>query len=270
MAPTHRMACSALIASFVMAGCGAEPPRIRFAPEGTDVARLRSEFPLSEEERRALTPESVKRLTQAQLDQIYLRLESGPIPDGPFRGDLFFPRGARTDVRLGELNGVPRDSLAELAVMRVERLGRVFWRGKVFFRSQGVLRNRIEDLLILRGLIPDSHTIPKLTFDDQTTWLLFPAELSCGDSRLDATRKSIVIDYAKGPTLPGYREIPDRLAGPERLSIRDEVRVVRPGFYLGRAYFRGEFGLNFTLVDPALNLPTSTPGPAPTGDCTQS
>jgi hypothetical protein len=262
-----RIACSAAVAAFVLAGCGAEPPRIRFAPDGTDVTRLRSDFPLSDAERLALTPDTIKRLNQAELDQIYLRLESGPIPDGPFRGDLFFPRDARQDVRLGELEGVPRDSLGTLAAMRLENLGRMLWRGKVFFRSQGVLRNRIEDIAILRPLIPESHTIPKLTFDGQTTWLLFPAALSCGDSRFDTTRKSIVIDYAKGPTIEGYREIPDALAGPERLEIRDEVRLIRPGFYLGRAYFRGRFGLNFTLIDPAV---AGTPAPQPSGDCTQA
>ena len=46
--------------------------------------------------------------------------------------------------------------------------------------------------------------------------------------------------------------MPDGLAGPERLDIFDEVRLIRPGFYLGRAYFRGSFGLNFTLIDPAV------------------
>ena len=72
--------------------------------------------------------------------------------------------------------------------MRAEDLGRAFWRGKVFFRSQGILRNRIEDLLLLRPIIKDSDNIPKLTFDGETTWLLFPAQLSCGTSRFDPTR----------------------------------------------------------------------------------
>jgi hypothetical protein len=38
--------------------------------------------------------------------------------------------------------------------------------------------------------------------------------------------------------------------GGRALDIHDEIRVVKPGLYLGRAYFRGEFGLNFTLVKP--------------------
>jgi hypothetical protein len=62
-------------------------------------------------------------------------------------------------------------------------------------------------------------------------------------------------------------EVPDALAGPDRLDIFDEVRLVRPGFYLGRAYFRGAFGLNFTLIDPPV---AASAAPRPTGDCTQA
>ena len=259
--------CGAATA-LILAACHASmPPRIQFAPPGTDVARLRSDFALTDAERLALTPETIKDLDQAQVDQIYQRLDSGPIPDGPFRGDLFFPRGAKDDVTLGEMAGVPLDSVAELAVMRVEHLGKALWRGKVFFRSQGVLRNRIEDITILKPFIKDFESIPKLTFDGATTWLLFPAKLSCGESRLDPAHKSIVIDYSVGSTIEGYREIPDRLAGKDRLDILDEVRLIRPGFYLGRAHFRGAFGLNFTLVDPAV---IGTAVPRPTGDCTQA
>ena len=134
----------------------------------------------------------------------------------------------------------------------------MLWRGKVFFRTQGIVRNRIEDLLILRPIVNDVKTIPKLTFDGQTTWLLFPARLSCGESRFDATRKTIVVDYAQTATIDGYREIPDKLAGPEALNIFDEVRVIRRGFYLGRSYFGPRFALNFTLLDPAVAAGAAT------------
>ena len=92
----------------------------------------------------------------------------------------------------------------------------------------------------------------ELDYTEQTSWLLFPARLSCGPSRLDPSRRAILIDYAQGPEIEGYRRVPDRLAGPDGLAIFDEVRVVRPGLYLGRASFRGRFALNFTLLDPAV------------------
>jgi len=40
---------------------------------------------------------------------------------------------------------------------------------------------------------------------------------------------------------------PDLLAGRGGLLIRDEIRMIRPGFYLGRAYINRMFLLNFTL-----------------------
>ena len=253
--------------ALVAGACATALPPIRFAPPGTDVAELRRDFALTDAERLALTPESVKALSQDQVDQIYLRLSSGEIPDGPFRGDLFFPRDrdGRARIRdLAEPTALPL--LAHIGALRAERLGRMFWRGKAFVRSQMILRNRIEDVIILRPFVDNPETIPKLSFDGQTTWLLFPAVVSCDASRLDPTRPSTVIDYSRGKKVEGYRDIPDRLAGPERLNIRDEVRIVRRGFYLGRAYFGERFALNFTLLDPTI-APSTQPLTGIQEDC---
>ena len=263
----HIIAVMAALA--IWGACRSAPPPIRFAPPGTDVAQLRSEFALTDAERGALTPDSFRSLTQEQVDQIYLRLASGPVPDGPFRGDLFFPRDRDGHARIRDLADPGPSLPAHLGAMHVERLGRALWKGKVFFRPQRILRNRIDDLAILKPIITDANTIPKLTFDGETTWLLFPAAVSCGPSRLDPTRPSIVIDYSKGPSIDGYRRVPDELAGTDGLNILDEVRVIRPGFYLGRAHFGPRFGLNFTLLDPA----GATDAPLPTEireDCRSS
>jgi hypothetical protein len=64
----------------------------------------------------------------------------------------------------------------------------------------------------------------------------------------DPRRESVIIDYAESATLPGYIENVDRLAAKDGLAIRDEIRFVRPGFYLGLAYFLDEkLLLTFTL-----------------------
>jgi hypothetical protein len=258
-----------LVATVAVVGaCRATAPSfVRFAPAGTDVTRLRSEFALTDAERGALTPDNLKSFTQEQVDQIYVRLTPGPLPDGPFRGDLFFPRDRDGNAHIADLPEPAPKRLSHVATLKAERLGRMLWRGKMFFRSEGVVRNRIEDLGVLRAFVPEASTIPKLTFDGATTFLLFPARLSCGKSRLDPAHPSVVIDYSEGPTIQGYRPVPDRLVGPEGLDIRDEMRLVRSGFYLGRAYFGDRFGLNFTVVDPARAGATS--GSAETiEDCT--
>jgi hypothetical protein len=75
------------------------------------------------------------------------------------------------------------------------------------------------------------------------------------------------VDYSEAPKLDGYRERPDRLAGPDALNIRDEVRIIRPGFYLGRAYFGKRFALNFSLVDPAVPAGGAIDAPAVQTNC---
>jgi len=244
------------IGACTILGCRSAPPAIRFAPLGTDATRLRTEYALTDTERLALTPDAFRRLTQDQVDQIYKRLSSGAIPDGPFRGDLFFPRDRDGNAHIRDLADTSLPLAANIAALRAEQAGRMFWRGKVLFRSQGLVRNRIEDLAILKPIVTDASTVAKLTFDGQTTWLLFPATLACGASRFD-TRPSILIDYSRTAQLAGYRRVPDQLAGPEGLNIFDEIRIVRPGLYLGRSYFGSRFALNFTLLDPAV-----TPNPA--------
>ncbi|MBM4194977.1 MAG: hypothetical protein FJ202_11455 [Gemmatimonadetes bacterium] len=83
-----------------LAACrSATPPDVRCAPTGTPPERIASDYALTGGERRALTPENLRTLTQE-----------------------------------------------------------VLWRGKVFYRSQGILRNRIDELTILRPIVGDVNT----------------------------------------------------------------------------------------------------------------
>jgi len=224
---------------------------VRFASEPLDFARLEHEYPLTATELASLTPARLRQYSQEQTDQIYGRLTAGPIPDGAYDGDLFFPRGTDSETRLGEiLGGRLKSRLANLGVRKTERLGRILWKGKVFYRRERLLRNRIEDLAILSALTGGStEGIEKISVNGRDAFLLFPARLYCGQSLLDGRRESIIIDYAFSDELPGYREHPDALGGRSGLRIRDEIRMVRPGFYLGRAYLNRIFGLNFTLYN---------------------
>jgi hypothetical protein len=89
--------------------------------------------------------------------------------------------------------------------------------------------------------------------------LLFPADLYCGESLYDPRRESVIIDYADTDQIEGYVEEIDHLAGRDALAIRDEIRMVRPGFYLGRAYARGRLLLTFTLYQEEAAAAGGTP-----------
>lgn len=271
----------------------AERPDIPFAPPvdaalkdpdnptkvfRVDFAKVERNFPLSAADRAKLTPRNVAELAQEEVDQIYARLAAGPIPDGPYEGDLFFSRGDSLESRLEEILGGLPGRLAGAKVEMIEALGRTLWKGKLFDRDERVLRNFIEDFAPLRVLIDDPGSLmtaelPRRSrlgriIPTTSVWLLFPAKLYCGQSLLDGRRESVVIDYAYNDEIAGYRESPDGLAGRGGLRIRDEIRMVRPGFYLGRAYANRMFLLNFTLYNAEVAEAAASPGaPAPVEDC---
>jgi hypothetical protein len=246
-----------LIAVLALAACGEPPPPpIKFGAYGPgyaskpDLARVEHEFPLAPADRAQLTPDNLKAFDQEQIDQIYARLTAGPIPDGPFDGGLFFPKGISGDKRIAEIIGGLPGLAVEVKTNTLELIGKHLWRGKVFYRDERVLRNRIDDTVLLKPLIDgDLATIQKITVSGKEQWLLFPARLYCGQSLLDSRRESVIIDYFYTDEIPGYRERPDFLAGRRGLQVRDEIRMVRPGFYLGRAYLGKVFLLNFTLYN---------------------
>jgi hypothetical protein len=234
-------------------------PDIKFAKYSTeyaskpDFAQMEHEFPISPEDLNKLTRKNLLNFDQEQLDQIYARLTAGPIPDGPFDGELVLPKNAQGDRRIAEIVGGLPGLAVELKAQKLETLGKTLWRGKVFERNERVLRNRIEDLALLAPIVDgDLSDVPKIDVNGRDQWLMFPARLYCGQSLLDSRRESIIIDYAFSDALPGYREKPDYLAGRNGFQIRDEIRMVRPGLYLGRAYAGKIFLLNFVLYNESI------------------
>jgi hypothetical protein len=234
------------------------PPDIQFAPDNADyrskmdLADVEYKYPLSPADLQKITPDNIAVLSQEQIDQIYARLSAGPIPDGPYDGGIVFPRGSSGKLRLSEIMGGLTGAVLELKGIALDAVGETLWQGKVFFRDQGVLRNRIDNLDALKKLGLVEGEPKKISVNGKDAWLLFPAKVYCGQSLLDARRESIIIDYFFTDEIPGYLEKPDFLAGRRGVRVRDEIRMVRPGFYLGRAYLDRVLGLNFTLYNKAI------------------
>ena len=163
-----------------------------------DFARIEHDVPLSRSDRARLTPANLLTLQQEEVDQIYARLTAGPIPDGAYRGDLFFSRGESMRPRLEEILGGIGGRIAAEKIELLERVGRTLWKGKLFDRQQLVLRNFIEDFKPMEPLIDDPAALmtaemPRGGFlgrflPKTSVWLLFPAKLYCGQSLLDGRR----------------------------------------------------------------------------------
>ncbi len=226
-----------------------------------DFAELEHRFPLTPEDRMKITPDNLKELSQEQVDQIYARLPAGPIPDGVYYGGLFFPQGEEGYSRIGEVVGGIMGRGVSAVSDRIERVAAYVWKGKLFDRDNRVLRNLIEDRKTLKAIIGDEADgietieierkgILSWLLPTRTVWLLFPAKLYCGQSLLDGRRESVIIDYAYNDDLADiFHPGPDDWVNRKGLRVRDEIRMVRPGFYLGRAYINRAFILNFTLLN---------------------
>ncbi|HWM90930.1 MAG TPA: hypothetical protein VN493_09200 [Thermoanaerobaculia bacterium] len=241
----------------LLAACATTPPRpdIPFAKYGKgyaskpDLARVERNHPLTPDQRLSLTPANLATLTQEELDQVYARLTAGPIPDGPHQGTVIFADGGGLR-RLKEILGGVKGFGADLGVNKLDRVAEMLWRGKVFYRDEMELRNQITHRRALGRLFKaDVSAMRTETIDGRKVALLFPAKLYCGQSLLDSRRESVIIDYAFGNEIDGYLPAFDYVAGPTGLQIRDEIRMVRPGLYLGRAYIGKIFLLNFTLYN---------------------
>lgn len=266
MSNSIRLSLLVAAAGLVLSACGgstSEQERVSFASYDKDYstkpdfARVEHEFPLSRRQLASLTPENLATMSQEQVDQIYARLTAGPIPDGAFNGALFFADGGGAR-RIAEIVGGLQGKAVDLKLNLADFIGERLWKGKVFDSDSRVLRNMISERRYLESLFNlDPDSIPKATVPNHRSWmlfpkeawLLFPAKLYCGQSLLDGRRESIVIDYAFNDDIEGYQENIDSLVGRNGLYIRDEIRMIRPGFYLGRAYLGHAFALNFTLYN---------------------
>lgn len=234
----------------VLAGCASSPiegSASKYVGDGpkpalayVDFAQLEYSNPLSLEDRAKLSPDDLNGLDQEAIDRIYARLTAGPIPDGYYEGKVFVTTGTHGNFEVDDLLWGYLRKMFPNAAASFNKAAQGLWKGKDFDRENRILRNRIASLELPKEFPRVDVALPNK---------LFPAKVYCGQSLLDSRRESIVIDYLFTDELPGYREVPDLLAGRRGLQVRDEIRMVRPGFYLGRAYVNRIFMLTFTLYN---------------------
>jgi hypothetical protein len=232
----------ALLLALLLAACrGADkppppPPPLTF-DRLLNPAQMEEHHPLSEEVLAGITTESLRSLPQWQIDQLYARLDGGPIPDGDWQGSFFFADGLGPRTFVEGIENL--DLVLPIDPDALSRFGETLWQGKRFSRDEALARSPVD---------PDSD-LPELFGLALELPLLFPATLSCAESLHDPRKPSVVVDYSETHTHDGYVKEIDYLAGPSGLAIRDEMRRVRPGFYLGIAYARDQPLLVFTLTN---------------------
>ena len=260
----------------------AERPAISFAPlEDTIDPRPRQSdqgLPGRPRPRRAGIPAVARRADedhagefatprQEEIDQIYGRLTAGPIPDGAYQGDAVLcarrqPAAARsTRFSAASRAGSPATSSTSSSGSAAH-CGRARWSTA----RPRTLRNLIEDLAPIKGIIDDVDTVPTATvprggllgrfLPTTTVWMLFPAKVYCGQSL--ARRRGGNRSSSTTPSPTRSRATARaRTVSPGGTGSASATRSAwcGPGFYLGRAYANRAFLLNFTLYRPRWPTP---------------
>jgi hypothetical protein len=137
------------------------------------------------------------KMTQEQLDELFLKSKAGPIPNGPATGTAII---------------APGTTFTPAVAAAVNLFA---WQGKNFDAKNGVLKNRIS-VLGLNAIV---------------------AKVYKGPSWLDK-KECIILDYSKTSIVAQW--------------IRDEIRQIAPGMYLGKVY-----GGKKRLIDFVLQFPPS-------------
>lgn len=166
-----------------------------------------------------ILPEDLMAWEQDRLNELYADIGPGLMPDGFMEGTVIFSDAEHSPIERLFAKYDPYGLLEK----PLKFLGENLWRGKEFNAASGALWNRI-------------HHRKR-----------FPAVVSCGTSLFDPSKSAIVIDYSRAREVEGYHPGVDWAMTQSGLLIRDEIRMIRPGFYLGRAYTHGQFALNFLL-----------------------
>ena len=135
------------------------------------------------------------QMSSDELDELFRQSTAGELPDGEAEGTILVEPGT-------ELAG-PAAKLVHFLV----------WKGKVFDRDKGELRNEI------------------LPFGIQAV----RAKVYRDESWFDG-KETIVLDYSKTSLVARW--------------IRDEIRTVGPGLYLGLVYWERKKVLHFALQFP--------------------
>ena len=179
----------------------------------------------------SLNIKSFDRCSQSKLDSFYRELSAGSlIPDSVFDGSVEI---ARPDMSgnfniLKALRNIEPNFIREAQENFLEQI----WKGKIFYRvnpNEAILFNRIHEVNQLKER--------------------FPAHVYYGRSLFDSKKLSIVIDYTENQDIEGYRPSVDWLVNKKGFAVRDEIRKVNKSLYLGRAYVKGKFLLNFVLEE---------------------
>ncbi len=140
----------------------------------------------------ALDSAQLLTMSSQELDALFARSDSGPIPNGPAKGTAIIAPGTAYSAEIAEMVSL------------------FAWQGKTFDGPRGVLTNRIS-ILGFNAIVAEVY--------QSASWF--------------DQKPCIVLDYSKTSFVAK--------------RVRDEIREVGPGLYLGLVYWGDKRLIHFSL-----------------------
>lgn len=202
--------------------------------------------PLNKAALATVTAEHLKNLTAEEFNQLYARLQSGPMLSGDFKGAILqksplFISVKKKLLKSLHLQGPLAAAVTTLCGQNEDCLFETIWKGKRFLPKNNL--GQIEGL-----------TLIQLPLGSIT---LFPMNTYCGISQVDTRRESQITDGNFSDDFADYIPLRDEIISRKNLSITEEYRMLRPGLYIGKVYSNKIFLFNVALEKTTSTL-TST------------
>lgn len=211
-----------------------------------DFAELERKFPIEKQALENLRIDDLRKLSQEQLAQLYARLKTVEMPSGAYRGQVL------------QISALPQ--VGSLQARFIRLTANSLWSGKIFEQSglDQVARSLVPATLTQKALmkaaalsalgrVADFSSAKQYVLANKNYLGILPSKVFLGQSLVDSRRESIVLDFAVADRLDGFNGSFDSVSLPTALEMRDELREIRPGVYLGRAYIHQIFALSFLL-----------------------
>lgn len=192
--------------------------------------------PLNKASLVAIRAEHLKSVSLEDFNQIYARLQAGPVLKGDFKGAVLQKSPLFSSVKKKLLKSLQIAGPLSAAVSTVcgqneDCLVELIWKGKRFLPKNNF------------GQI-EAQTLIRLPL---TTATLFPMNTYCGISQVDTRKESQIVDGNFADDFASYVPLRDELVTRKQLRITEEYRLLRPGLYLGKVYSNKIFLFNVSI-----------------------
>ncbi len=192
--------------------------------------------PLSKAFLATLNSDHFKSLTGEEFNQIYARLQSGPMLTGEFKGSILQKSSVFISVKNKMLKSLRLDGVLATAVTNLcgqneDCLYETIWKGKRFLPKNSL------------GQI-EAQTLIRLPVGSVS---LFPMNTYCGISQIDTRKESQIADGTFSDDFASFIPLRDEIISRKQLSITEEYRMVKPGLYIGKVYSNKIFLFNIAL-----------------------